>query len=96
MSIRGWILCVFSDPVALLNPNPAGDRLFVSMNLQSTANLHAELITFTGETVLSSTFNPASGKSCVSLPVGSLFRGMFTLRIRTDGGVPIIRKIIRQ
>jgi hypothetical protein len=96
MSIRCWIRCVFRDPVAVLYPSPVGDRSFVGMTLQITANLHAELITLTRQTVPISTFNPASGKSCVSLSVGSLLRGIYTLWIGTVGRVPIIRKMIRQ
>jgi hypothetical protein len=76
-------------------PNPAKDRVFVSFNSKSQGNAQIIICDLRGSVVYNSGFISSSGTNEVSIPVGHLARGLYSIEIKTNQAT-IHRKLIIQ
>jgi PKD repeat protein len=77
-------------------PVPVKDVLTLDLKLVSNANATAELYNFTGQKVLSDNLSLSKGENTVKLDMNQLSAGLYTLRILSNDGIKIIRKIVKE
>jgi hypothetical protein len=74
-------------------PNPARDRFYIELNSVKYQRVTLELISVTGEQLFMETFPVSPGKVKRSVGTSSLSKGIYFLKIMSDGNVEM-RKII--
>jgi PKD repeat protein len=77
-------------------PNPVNDELHITVHLQSSEQITAELLNPTGQTMIKITRVLSPGETEITIPAGSILPGLYLLRITSDTGLSVITKIIRQ
>ncbi|MEI6576379.1 MAG: C10 family peptidase [Bacteroidota bacterium] len=68
-------------------PNPAKDQLNLSFDLASSSILTVDLISMSGQTVITETYNNFSGSFNKSFDLSNMAKGVYTLRLSSDKGV---------
>jgi len=81
--------------VVSVYPNPVEDRLNISLNLPEPAKFIIEICTFTGQVACRAeeTFN--KGQNLLSVSLYDFPAGIYTLRIYSDHGINVMKKIIK-
>jgi len=77
-------------------PVPAKDALNLDIKLLSSVNVTAEIYSFTGQKVLSSSLSLTRGTNVVTLDLSLLNAGLYTLRITSPDGIKILQKVVKE
>jgi PKD repeat protein len=78
----------------MIYPNPVVNKLNVTLNLTDEVTVKVEIFNQMGQMVSGMVRSMGSGKSLLTLPVSNLVSGLYTIRISTDKGNNITRKLI--
>jgi len=76
-------------------PNPVGETLFLDLNTQSSSTALAEIIDLQGRIILTESIGLLAGRNLISISTGTLCKGMYLLRISTEGRMLVQRNFIR-
>lgn len=79
----------------LIYPNPVQDELHLRIQYGSARQAVVRIMDFQGKAVYSATLNGQTGDITGQLPVTTMQKGMYLLRVETDGYM-ISRKFIKQ
>lgn len=75
-------------------PNPAEVRLAVQLHSGYSSSVRVALFDVLGRTVVERWFQTPSGEFSIELPVLSLGRGVYVVRVETAGGASDVRKVV--
>lgn len=76
-------------------PNPAGEILNLIMNASASGSAVVDIMDIQGRVIHTETIALKGSNNLVSIGTGSLTKGIYLLRIKSDGYKPVIRKFIR-
>jgi len=76
-------------------PNPANDKVIIAFNIGEIQNIKLELLSLTGNTLMTEHLKNFKGNYQKSLDVTSFAKGIYFLRLTGDSGITI-KKIIVQ
>jgi len=76
-------------------PNPVGETLWLELNSSTTGKLKAEIIDLQGRIIISESITTSNGGNRISVATGDLIKGIYLLRISSEGKVPVQRKFIK-
>jgi PKD repeat protein len=79
----------------LIYPNPVTDQLTISFNLKASNKISIDVFTINGQLILSRVNNVTSGISSITLPFSALNEGMYILKIHSEDGINIVRRVIK-
>ena len=77
-------------------PNPVNNVLNLTLKLNTSANVTAEIYSFTGQKVVSQDFSLSLGANTLSLDLGMLNSGLYTLRMTSPEGIRIVQKFVKK
>ena len=77
-------------------PNPVKNQLNLALKLNASANITAEIYSFTGQKVLSENLSLSEGLNNVNLDLSMLNAGLYTLRMTSAEGIRIVQKFVKQ
>jgi len=75
-------------------PNPVTDQATINIKLESASQVTIELYNLTGQLAFRETKHLGAGESTLNIPAGQLRNGLYSLRIYTDSGLSLIRKLL--
>ena len=75
-------------------PNPAADQAAIKINLESASLVTIELYNLTGQLAFHQTSNLSAGETTLNIPASQLRNGLYSLRIYTDSGLSLTRKLL--
>ena len=75
-------------------PNPAADQATIKINLESPSLVTIELYNLTGQLAFRQTRNLSLGETTLNIPASQLCSGLYSLRIYTDSGLSLTRKLL--
>jgi len=78
----------------VIYPNPATDKVNLTLNLQVASKLKVEIFNQKGQIISSMIKSLDPGKNVLTLSVSELASGFYTLRITSEQGVNISRKLL--
>ncbi|MCX6247953.1 MAG: PKD domain-containing protein [Bacteroidetes bacterium] len=79
----------------IVYPNPVTDQLTLSVNLQKSCVIRVEISTLTGQVVYSD-FKPVrEGQTKITLPFGGLNEGIYFVKIQSEEGINMVKKVIK-
>ncbi len=76
-------------------PNPVSEQLNISMIISQSTNVEIGLYTLTGQNVHRIMQSADAGLLKIAIPVKDLPAGLYTLRILTDKGMNVVKKVVR-
>jgi hypothetical protein len=76
-------------------PNPAGEILNLKINAPASGTAVADIIDIQGRIIRSEGIVLSGGNNLITVATGSLTRGIYMLRIKSDGYRPVQRKFIK-
>jgi PKD repeat protein len=76
-------------------PNPVGETLWLELNSSTTGKLKAEIIDLQGRIIISESITTSNGGNRISVATGDLIKGIYLLRISSEGKAPVQRKFIK-
>ncbi|MBE0649008.1 MAG: PKD domain-containing protein [Bacteroidales bacterium] len=76
-------------------PNPVRDQAQISIKLTEGTQVYVELFNLSGQQVYQRTEYLNAGPATIAVPVGQLKEGLYTLRIYTDSGLNLSRKLLK-
>ncbi len=76
-------------------PDPAGENLYIKLNASATRDAVADIIDVQGNIVRSESIALPGGNNLISISTGGLSKGIYMLRIKSEGYKPVYRKFIR-
>lgn len=79
----------------LIYPNPVSDQLTISINLKASGKISFDVFRINGQLVLSTVKNVNSGISTVTLPFSGLNEGMYIVKIHSEDGINVVRRIVK-
>jgi PKD repeat protein len=79
----------------IIYPNPVNDNVHISLNSTDRITVDFEIISITGTTVLQLTKNLSAGNNLIILPTNSLNSGIYSLRITSNEGFNVTRKLVK-
>ncbi len=86
-----------SKPVleaGVVYPNPATDQANITIKLESASLVTIELYNLTGQLAFRQTKHLGAGETTLKVPAGQLRNGIYSLRIYTDSGLSLTRKLL--
>ncbi|TSA29485.1 MAG: PKD domain-containing protein [Bacteroidetes bacterium] len=100
MTLNGNQILGTREPVAVLDagmvyPNPVRNEAQIAVKLNEGSQVYIELYNLSGQRVYQHTDYLHAGTTTVSVPVSHLRDGLFTLRIYTDSGLNLTRKLLK-
>jgi len=78
----------------VIYPNPSVDKFNLALNLTEAATVKVEIFNPMGQLTSSMVKSLGSGRSILTIPVSGLASGIYTLRISSDKGINITRKLL--
>ena len=78
-----------------LYPNPVGEVLYLELNASSSGTALVEVIDLQGRIIRSESQEMSGGSSRISIATGDLMKGMYLLRVNTEGCDPVQRRFIK-
>ena len=78
----------------VIYPNPATDQFNIAMNLKEAATVKVEIFNQTGQITSSMIRSLGSGQTVLTLSVSDLSAGFYTLRVSSENGINITRKLL--
>lgn len=78
----------------VIYPNPSVDKFNLALNLTEAATVKVEIFNQTGQITSSMIKSLGSGKTLLTLSVSDMVPGFYTLRISSDKGINITRKLL--
>jgi hypothetical protein len=78
----------------VIYPNPATNKVNLTLNLQETVTLKVEIFNQRGQLSSSVTKSLDSGKNVLTLSVSELSPGFYTLRISSEKGINLSQKLL--
>jgi PKD repeat protein len=79
----------------LIYPNPVTDKLLMSFGFQSSSEMQIQVCKITGEVISTITRHADPGRTVISIPFADYSYGFYLLRIRTDSGINISKKVVK-
>ena len=79
----------------IIYPNPVSDYVHISLVTKESIPVIIELFTITGKVAYRTQRMTMTGELNLSIPVSSLPAGIYTLRIYSDKGTQITRKVLK-
>jgi len=79
----------------IIYPNPVEDIVNISFKTVEPVKVTLEIISMTGEVMLQVQKSLESGSSNLTLPVETLTSGIYTLRIKSDDGLLVVKKLVK-
>jgi PKD repeat protein len=79
----------------LIYPNPVTDQLTISINLMASNKISIDVWTISGQVVLTMSKNVSQGLSTVTLPFTGLAEGMYIVKIHSDEGINVVKRVIK-
>lgn len=76
-------------------PNPVGETLYLELNAFASGPVVVEILDLQGRIILSERKQMASGSSRISVATGNLTKGLYLLRVSTEGREPLQRKFVK-
>jgi hypothetical protein len=76
-------------------PNPVVDNLYLELNVPAHVTATVEVIDMQGRIIQRELTELSQGNNRISLETGRLKKGVYQLRIKTDGNKPIQRRFVR-
>lgn len=76
-------------------PNPATDLLKVTIDLQSSTVIRIDVCTIKGQVVYTTAKYVNEGQSTVDLPFSGLNDGIYAVKIHSDDGINIVKRVIK-
>jgi len=76
-------------------PNPVRDQAQISINLAEGTQVHVELFNLTGQMVYQRSENLNAGTTTIAIPTNQLKNGLYSLRIYTNSGLNLTRKLLK-
>ncbi len=100
MTYSGTHLLGINDSESLIEgintyPNPVTDKLTLSITSKKDASILLMLYDLTGRNLVSETYDLSTGNNTLTINTEKLQPGIFILRITTDEGTNMIRKVIK-
>ena len=78
-----------------LYPNPVSDVAYLSIKTKKAMTIQIDLYNLAGQLVVHSQKALDSGETTIPVLVSMLPQGIYTLRVHSDEGISIIRKLIK-
>jgi hypothetical protein len=78
----------------VIYPNPATDKVNLALNLREAAKLNVEIFNQRGQVTSSMMKSLDPGKNVLTLSVSELAPGFYTLRLTSEKGINISRKLL--
>lgn len=76
-------------------PNPAGEILNIKLNTSASQDAVADIIDLPGNIIRSESIALPGGSNLIRISTGGLSKGIYMLRIKSDGYKPVLRKFIK-
>lgn len=76
-------------------PNPVGETLYLELNAFVSGSVVVEILDIQGRILLSERKQMAGGSSRISVATGNLTKGLYLLKISTEGHEPLQRKFVK-
>lgn len=76
-------------------PNPVTDQLMMSINLKTSDVIRIDVCIITGQVVYTIEKNINAGQSTVNLPFSRLNDGMYFVRIHSEDGINVAKRVIK-
>ena len=76
-------------------PNPVGETLYLKLNASASGTAVVDVIDLQGRIIRSEVIEMSIGINRISIATGDLTKGMYLLRVNTEGREPVPRKFIR-
>jgi PKD repeat protein len=76
-------------------PNPVSDILNIRLNALASGTAVADIMDVQGRVIQSETIALTGGNTLITIATGSLTKGVYLLRINSDGYKPVMRKFIK-
>jgi PKD repeat protein len=76
-------------------PNPVGETLYLEMNAVFPGSTTVEVIDMQGRIVHRELIELANGNNRIRIKTGNFVKGVYQLRIETDGQKPVQRRFVR-
>jgi PKD repeat protein len=76
-------------------PNPAGEMLYLDLNAPAPGTTVVDIIDLQGRIIRSESLIISGGSNRISMETGELTKGMYLLRISTEGREPVQRRFIK-
>ncbi len=76
-------------------PNPVTDLLNVSFDLQRSTVIRIDVYTIKGQVVYTTSKHVNKGQSTVDLPFSGLNEGIYIVKIHSDDGINIVKRVIK-
>ena len=78
----------------VIYPNPASDKATIKIKLESASQVTIELYNLTGQLAFRQTKYLGAGETTITIPASQLRNGLYSLRIYTDSGLSLTRKLL--
>ena len=78
-----------------LYPNPVRDVMHISLSLNERSSVDITLLDATGKRLAHRTFYPSAGQFDTRYNMAHLEPGAYIIRIVVDGGVPVMKKVMK-
>ena len=75
-------------------PNPATDQATINIKLNGASQVTVELYNLTGQLAFRQTKHLGAGETAIAIPASQLRSGLYSLRIYTDSGLSLTRKLL--
>ena len=75
-------------------PNPVTDKATINIKLESVSQVTIELYNLTGQRVFHQVKRIGAGETAIIIPASQLRNGLYSLRIYTDSGLSLTRKLL--
>jgi hypothetical protein len=100
LTFTGNSIIGINDPGNLINsitvyPNPVGDKVNISLHTVESMTLNFEIINMTGEILQRMQTEAGRGSNHYILSTGSLHSGIYSLRISSDKGYVLNKKLVK-
>jgi PKD repeat protein len=76
-------------------PNPVGETLYLELNASLNGTALAEIIDLQGRVVTSERITISGGNNRINLSSGNLVKGIYLLKISSEGYQPVQRKFVK-
>jgi PKD repeat protein len=76
-------------------PNPVGETLYLELNASLNGTAVAEIIDLQGRVITSERITISGGNNRINLSSGNLVKGIYLLRVSSEGYQPVQRKFIK-